>query len=408
MLQLKPYQKEIIMIDDVDRLTGKEVMEVLRIIRNTANFSNTFFVVGVDQKYIVNVLKNTNDFANEEEYLKKVFQLTITLPAFKKDVVINVASLFLITDDLSEDEKNILSEALSKLAHDPDGLAAAAYPALDNEHIFEKFIDNVRDLKRFCNSFKIAYNILKGEIDIHDLMVLELIRNRNIEFYNLIRNRTLLNFDIDRTNEFIMNEESWKIYENEIKDTISKNDLRNFKEALTYLVTDQEYKNSRKFKIVYNFYLYFSYQLFNLVSFNEYNELILKDAKEIITKFDQWSAEGKQPELLRIAAQVTDFPDSDFLLKMIVVYSNIQMNHDAWFPYEYKLVFHFRAYNHERYFGKDMQKHKDFLIKLMKTNSIPLYDRAALANNFLLGHINKQPNEQSFILSKNEWQKWRF
>lgn len=398
-------KRMIVIIDDVDRLTGKEVMEVLRIIRNTANFSNTFFIVGIDQKYIINVLKNTKDFANEEEYLKKVFQLTITLPAFKKDVFINQIKDFLITEDMDDKERNLITGALSRLSFDTTDVSFAFYPAIPQENILEKLIDNVRDLKRFCNSFKIAFNILKGEIDIYDLFVLELIRNRNIELYNLIKNRIILGFDVDRSDQFIIKEDTWANFVKEVEPHIGKTEIKNLKEAIDYIVKDEGYKNTRKFKAIHNFYLYFSYQLFNLISFNEYNSTIERDTEVIIAKFNEWSDNGKQSELLRITQEILDFPNSDFLLKMITVYLNIKSNHISWYQEVYKLVFHFRASNHEKYFGKDDQKHKEFLMTLMKTDAISLFDRASLAKEFLEGHIKKASIEKSFIFNKKEWQK---
>ena len=85
----KTGKRIVVFIDDMDRLTGKEVMEVLRLVRNSANFANTFFIIGIDQNYIVNVLKTTNHFTNEQEYLKKIFQLVIALPKFKKEIFID-------------------------------------------------------------------------------------------------------------------------------------------------------------------------------------------------------------------------------------------------------------------------------------------------------------------------------
>lgn len=90
----------IIIIDDLDRMTGLEVMQVFRIIRNSASFDNTFFIVAMDHQYIVNVLEKTNLFSNEEQYLKKIFQLTITLPSIRKETFSEEIKRLLIHENM--------------------------------------------------------------------------------------------------------------------------------------------------------------------------------------------------------------------------------------------------------------------------------------------------------------------
>ncbi len=282
---IKTTSKRIVVfIDDVDRLTGKEVMEILRIIRNTANFANTFFIVGMDQNYVIKVLKNTNDFAYEEEYLKKVFQLTITLPAFKKEVFAKEIRRYLFTPDIEESYRKEINFAMSKLAIDTDGdvnidFNDFYYSPFQPEFLLEKMIGTIRDLKRFCNSFKIVFNILKDEAEISDLIVLELIRNKNISVYNNIRDRWLLDIDPDQRNMFVLKSDKW----DSLKDQLPENDRAAMKQALDFLFTDNESKNQRKLIFAHNFYIYFSYQLFTLISFHDFNTVLRKDTDEILT-----------------------------------------------------------------------------------------------------------------------------
>jgi len=50
---LKDLNKRIIIfIDDLDRLQKGEIIQVIKLIRNTANFNNTIFVVAYDRNYI--------------------------------------------------------------------------------------------------------------------------------------------------------------------------------------------------------------------------------------------------------------------------------------------------------------------------------------------------------------------
>lgn len=62
--EIKKLGKKIVVtIDDIDRLDHSEVDEVLRLVRNTANFSNTFFLVAYDRNYLPSYAESgTNAF----------------------------------------------------------------------------------------------------------------------------------------------------------------------------------------------------------------------------------------------------------------------------------------------------------------------------------------------------------
>ncbi|NCU06204.1 MAG: AAA family ATPase, partial [Chitinophagaceae bacterium] len=72
-------RKIVVYIDDVDRLDKKEVIEVLRIVRNTANFGSVFFVVAFDKAYVTASV-NEALINKSEKYLEKIFQLEYYLP----------------------------------------------------------------------------------------------------------------------------------------------------------------------------------------------------------------------------------------------------------------------------------------------------------------------------------------
>ena len=45
-------KKIVIFIDDIDRMEGKEILKIFKLIRNVANFKNTFFIIPYDKEYI--------------------------------------------------------------------------------------------------------------------------------------------------------------------------------------------------------------------------------------------------------------------------------------------------------------------------------------------------------------------
>lgn len=61
--------KTVVFIDDIDRLNAVEIKEVLRLIRNTANFPYIQFIVAYDKNYVCETLKN-NGINTPDRYLE--------------------------------------------------------------------------------------------------------------------------------------------------------------------------------------------------------------------------------------------------------------------------------------------------------------------------------------------------
>lgn len=72
-------QTLIIAVDDIDRLVKEEVLEVLKLVRNTANFRNIVYVVAYDRAYVEETLKEYG-INNSGKYLEKIFNVPFLLP----------------------------------------------------------------------------------------------------------------------------------------------------------------------------------------------------------------------------------------------------------------------------------------------------------------------------------------
>jgi hypothetical protein len=372
----------VIFLDDTDRLSGTEALEVLRIIRNTANFSNTFYIVGLDHNYLIEVLKKTNNFTNEAEYLKKIFQLSITLPTIRKDLFREEIEKHLFIN-LSSPDRASITNSLKKLNHSTFGtISPIDTPrAFLNEYILELFIDNIRDLKRFCNSFKIIFNILKDESEIQDLIILELIRNKNIEVYNLIRNRQILTIGDKTINTWVLKKDVWK--DESRKLNLSEKDIVAFEKALQFIIERDYEKNQRKFNISNNFYIYFSYQLFNLISLKEFNSALNMGVDETVVIFNNFIKEEKERELLNLLYNVAEGADINQFHKIIIVLLKLWKPGTMWIEQAKNLIIVSWEVNQSKYFQNSYESHKKFILSIIEHDSIEPYVRASLINPFL-------------------------
>ncbi len=172
--------KFIIFIDDMDRLNPKEILQVLKLIRNTSNFPNFVFIVALDKEYVINALRSMQDYSSKN-YIDKFFQLECFLPEIESTKIID-ATITLI------DKKGIIPNAPKNI----DGLSMReklSQVISDEMPLFIEYIQNYRDVKRFVNQFHFEYdnitNLLK-EVSIKDYLNLMLLKSKFPEYYRQI------------------------------------------------------------------------------------------------------------------------------------------------------------------------------------------------------------------------------
>ena len=170
-------------VDDLDRLNKSEIVEVVRILRNVANFQNTVFICGYDKSYVI----KTGGFDNN--FLDKIFNLEINLPKFPqnglllfleetikasqgiqaKDKVINAVKSIFETDTDEFFDVTIDDIVDSTPAIKPELPIIPINPSL--------FFESRRDVKRFYNSLVTDLAILgdTDNVDLKDYTLLKLL-----------------------------------------------------------------------------------------------------------------------------------------------------------------------------------------------------------------------------------------
>lgn len=352
-------KRVVIIIDDLDRLSGAEIMQVLRIIRNSANFHNTIFVVAVDHDYIVEVLKGTKLFAKEDHYLKKIFQLTISLPQIQKNTFQNEIIKLLIKEQapLSDPERETIREVVGSTG----------------THIVS-MMSNYRDVKRFCNAFKIAFDALRGEVEVRDLFLLELIRANSVQVYEAIASKSIITLNESNPVSYILDDSKWNtIFKSDKLNNLSKDELY---ATVKELVETREYKGHRQVSYPRNFHLYFCYQLFDLISLKDITSLEKLNAKEIRSKFDEWEKENKGESLNTMLSFQSDYKDSDELMKYITVFALGDERDNITAVNKIRDV----SQQPNRYY-EELQEFKKEINALFDNTILTLYKRANIAHS---------------------------
>ena len=179
----------IITIDDVDRLHEKELIAVLKLIRDTADFPNIFYILAADNTYLEIILRRQG-IRQPHLFLQKFFNLEYLLPAHEyvpKQVLLKEMQRILKTYGYYP---NVINSTLMLLHHLP--------------HLNKTFT-NMRDVYRFLNVYTSTLDLLRSEknldlIDPYELFCLIVIRHLSVTIYKILRERNDEFLEIGRKN----------------------------------------------------------------------------------------------------------------------------------------------------------------------------------------------------------------
>ncbi|HEU5292487.1 MAG TPA: P-loop NTPase fold protein [Cyclobacteriaceae bacterium] len=169
---LQTVDKQVIVfVDDLDRLYASELHEVIKLIRNTASFYNTVFIVSYDRNYLIHAIRQINEH-HADFFLEKIFQVEITLPHFERAV---------IYDRLLENFKDRVDatsyQEIEKFLKEP---------YFFENHYVDRFLVTLRDVTRFSNSFLLNFALIKSEIITTEFFILELLRFKYPSVYEFL------------------------------------------------------------------------------------------------------------------------------------------------------------------------------------------------------------------------------
>lgn len=338
---LKAIDKKLVVyIDDLDRLDSKEIIEVIRLIRNTADFYNTFFVVAYDRNYLIEALKKYNHY-KEEKFLEKIFQLEVTLPYFDKK-----ALKFRLAEILKEKLPDELHKEIDKSIPNHSTMHATA-------NTLDEWLDSMRDVTRLSNSLLLNINTLISEVDFNDFIRIELIRLKYPSGYKLLHEKRGYFFEDIREHggnylklkEITTNESKGKqlIFENYLCEnykelSIPNKDISKIVELVDTIFGGGIYRRfpnhplserSSQLSIIHpsKFQRYFKYSLVQgELSYVEFDKARMKSQDEFNQRITEWVDNGMVNEVKQRFYQIKTFDDSkDFekIIKAIFYLANL-------------------------------------------------------------------------------------
>lgn len=295
-------KKLVIFIDDLDRLHKEEILEVFRIIRNTADFRNTCFIVAYDRDYIQSSFQSTH----MGNYLDKIFQTEFVLPTIDPNILTGV----------------ILDEVLSRCGdyQELDSAIKKLFSNVDTRNLILSHILHRRDAIRFSNMFSFDLNAIKDEVEYSDFFLVILLKMKYPAVYNILQFRDNRHTILTAVKE--VNNTVYQLNQNGYEELTSKNKhvfeplTPNARDLIKNLIsklfekTDSTPINSIKF--VDNYYRYFNLLISpNDLKRSEFFKVLqysFEDARPIIERWFKEKNRGNL-EIIFFNYSLSDFDD---------------------------------------------------------------------------------------------------
>ena len=150
-------RKIIIIIDDIDRLAKNEIKHIFQLVNKTADFDNTIYLLAYDRDVVCKALEDYQPL-NTPEFLSKIVQMPLGTPELQPLKL----SQFL----RSEIDKIFSSNGIKLNQKDLRYQEDVYYNG------FIGIFKTMRDVKRFLNTLRFYFPILKNEVNPIDFMAL--------------------------------------------------------------------------------------------------------------------------------------------------------------------------------------------------------------------------------------------
>lgn len=311
----------IVFIDDLDRLEVNEIFEVLKLVRNTASFKNTIYIVAYDKSYIIKTMTD-HKFTGAERYLEKIFQVEIPLPVPEPNEIYRVFIRDINEMSLSEDRELL-------------GLRQFTYPDL---RLLASALPNFREIRRLARLYSVELyffkiqNVKTFDFDPKDLLWLTSIMMLDYEIYQdlysnpnkylLEGNSTFNHIEIYTLRPGIAQNENKLSDEEEKQKYTGQTLLRSTAIALNQMFAQKNY-TSGSIKVKNNFskYFYLGIGKYNITT-QQFKEILNKDIEDI-------------PEAIN---KITNRYNSNNLFTKFELYKVSEENLEALYKYYTALI----------------------------------------------------------------------
>lgn len=172
----KAEKKVVILIDDLDRLDRDEILQMLKVVRLTANFPNVVYLLAFDDEMVSRAIAQKYGSGDDagRQFLEKIVQYPFTLPAVSRERLVEFV------------------EQQAKAACDHAGITLDNMVWWEFRHeivpnCLARRLTTPRQAIRYGNALRFVLPMMKGEVHVLDQMGIEGLRVLYPTLYAAVR-----------------------------------------------------------------------------------------------------------------------------------------------------------------------------------------------------------------------------
>lgn len=367
-------KRVLVIIDDFDRLSKEEILEVLKLIDGNAAFTNLIFLTAYDKEQVNRVLGDTYQ-TPDACFVDKFFDVEFAIPFRKYEVI-------------SDYIKTTLCKQLA--ANDSEGENIRRV-ITDQTSIFEEYIPTLRDAKRYINQVVLDFETIRGEVFVSDFLLLQLVKYRYPELYKGIFKQKYL-------------ETGGKFLYLKTDDDLEKANGKERRKILPVLkllftqVDDNDKNTYRRICERKSFYNYFANQIYSALRISEMKVLFEMEWTEAKMKIDKWAVSKDEiKDFVQYLANqdMGSFDEESFIRYVdLVTYTADKVPNSQAYELFLKLI---ALQNIEKYISKyklDKEAYKSRLLEIIKSKGSKLY----IAKELHADYTNGKPKEEECLI----------
>lgn len=267
-------KKVVFVIDDFDRLTKDEIVEVLKLLDRNADFPNIIYITAYDKSYVGKQFAGDVISSNPCSFVDKFFNVEWNIP------IRNYTNVY---GYIISRIKEIVDT--SQFGYDISEINRKGF----YQNIIKKHVPTMRDAKRLVNLFQSDYQLVRGEVDVVDFLLVTMIKYRYMDEYTALFNLDYLVDNANKTYGF----DKTKIEKLRSKDIIEH-----------LFVSGGNTGRPRRIFQRESFNNYFTDHIGNKLNLPQLALLFSEDISKVEELIKEWSAD------IIMATEVADYIDS--------------------------------------------------------------------------------------------------
>lgn len=364
-------KKVLVLIDDFDRLSKDEILEVLKLIDCNAAFTNLVFLTAYDKKQVNKSLGDTSSTA-DACFVDKFFNLEFAIPSrpysyISKYIGDNLCELL----DASEDEKMAIQQTINK-----------------RNSTFKEYIPTLRDAKRYINQFVLDFMHVRGDVMIDEFLLIQLVKYRYPELYKEVYGMKHLRKELweDGGRLFLMKDLDSKLKILPVLSILFPDD-----------VLEEKVVNELPYHIfnVNGFDNYFVNKIYSVLRIRDMEQLLSLEWIEAIDTINEWIRDARE---LKDFTNYLDFYDMDKIkdgksymrYSEMVTYLACKVSGSRAYKLIVKVI---TIQNFEEYakkFGFDFYSYKERLLDMIKNEDVKVNVISRLHADFKNSRIKEE------------------